>query len=302
VKQSARNKKKPKSLEELLNILQLRGLENRRNLDIQKYLRSMDYYRFIGYARYWQADPLHGAKTFMHNADVSDIREIINLDRQLRCMILEGIQVFEPALRAAIIREFTHVFGAYGYLELDTYISNKKNTQKRQELAEYLVNSINSDINKSKEPCIWNFKRANAKVPIWATLEVITLGTLSRMFSLCKDYECRTKIAESFEINRNNKRFSRTLRVITYLRNLSSHQSRLWNRYIKIPSKLPDEIIEKYANVTENSVMESIIPLIEIVDKINDDNSYSIRMLKLISSNKTFMDGICNPQKDKVRW
>jgi abortive infection bacteriophage resistance protein len=302
VKQSATNKKEPKSLGALLNILQLRGLGNALDINMQKYLSGMDYYRFIGYARYWQTDPLHGIKTFIQSADISDISAIINLDRELRCMILEGIQVFEPALRASVIREFTHAFGAYGYLELNTYISNKKNTQKRQELAEYLVNSINSDIKKSKEPCIWNFKRTRAKVPIWAALEVITLGPLSSMFSLCSNPKCRTKITESFGINRNNKHFSHTLKGILYLRNLSSHHSRLWNRYMKTPSKLPDEITTKYTNVQKNSVMESIIPLIEIVDRINDDNSYSSRMLKLISSNKTFMDGIYNPQKDKVRW
>jgi abortive infection bacteriophage resistance protein len=284
--------KEPKTLSQLANRLQKRGLTNRKGIDIEKYLFDMNYYRLSGYWRYYQVDPLRGQKDFTHKIDIADIKALVDLDVRLRCLILEGIQIFEPVLRGHICHEFAHRLGTYSYLDKDMYIHGKQ-----------LPNSINSNIQESKDqPCIRHYINKGDKVPVWTAVEVITMGTLVKMFHYCKDTDCKQEITKKFNLNRTPKQLNQTLRALVSLRNLSSHHARLWNRYVKVSPALPKFISKEYPSAEEHSMMPSLILLMNAVDKSNGNNSYSERMMSLIDSNSEFRNGIYSPQPNKVRW
>ncbi|MDR1034027.1 MAG: Abi family protein [Bifidobacteriaceae bacterium] len=316
--------KEPKTIPEMVEMLRERGLKNKTDVDVAKYLYEINYYRFSGYARYYQVDPLSGNNTFYKNADIATIIKLIKLDKELRRIIFEGIQIFEIAFRASLAYQFVHTFGDYGYLNLDTYLPSGSKAKHKISSSYRLLNRIYSQIERSDEPCMLHFKNKNERVPVYAAVEILTFDTIVTMYEYCNNFNCKKDITDSFDINDSdnqstearkifgsNDRFIATLKVFSILRNLCAHHSRIWNRLMKTSPSLSRGVIEKYfphdnngeSNFpSENSVIRIICLLAMVVDEIEGNSLYSEHIFALIDSNKAFKNGLYSPTRGKVGW
>ena len=65
--------------------------------------------------------------------------------------------------------------------------------------------------------------------PIWAVVETMSLGTLSRWFKSTKATAVKNEVARSFGMPKIEI-FEQVLHALTPIRNICAHHGRLWNR------------------------------------------------------------------------
>ena len=77
--------------------------------------------------------------------------------------------------------------------------------------------------------------------PVWKTLEVISMGTLSKLYSNFSDATAKHAIAREFGLN-HHKFLRSWLECLAVLRNCCAHHSRLSNRVFPIKPKMPEHM------------------------------------------------------------
>lgn len=88
------------------------------------------------------------------------------------------------------------------------------------------------------------------------TLEVLSLGTLSRLYQLLKKSEHKTRIAKEFGLY-NDAILANWLHSIAVWRNCCAHHSRIWNRRCIVNIKLPKRTVFPFMSA---ETMKSLHP------------------------------------------
>lgn len=100
---------------------------------------------------------------------------------------------------------------------------------------------IKKEVSRSKEQFIVHHRktyRADQRLPpSWKTLEVISMGSLSKLYKALSTGECRDEIAIALGLP-NVTFLESWLQTFTILRNICAHHSRLWNRSFRHVPKL----------------------------------------------------------------
>lgn len=193
-------------------------------------LKNISYYRMSGY---WY--PLLADKrkhVFKPGAQLDSVFKLYCFDRELRGIILSELEKIEIALRARMIQVMAEKSGPFGYLNPSYY----KDPQKFQ--AQLLI-KIDEEFIRSDEEFIRAFrtKYSNPLPPCWMAMEIISFGTLSRLFSHLRPSTEKRGIANHFGLPESV--FENWLHCMVYLRNICAHHSRLWNRTLRIRPQLP---------------------------------------------------------------
>lgn len=117
----------------------------------------------------------------------------------------------------------------------------------------------------------------NGKFPIWVLVELLTLGTLSRLFkNLPKDV--RDEICKNNYGKINDEYIGNWLHGCTILRNICAHRGRLYNRQIPFSLRLgkADKQIFKDNNISINKASKQLFAYIVVMKKmIPDDNVWN---------------------------
>lgn len=93
------NLKRIRSWEEQVALLVERGLEVRDDSACADFLKVNNYYRFSGYARYFQVAPHEGDNRFLSGSTFESIREIYEADEELRAELARPLARAEVVLR-----------------------------------------------------------------------------------------------------------------------------------------------------------------------------------------------------------
>lgn len=86
-------------------LLVQRGLIVADLCQLEDFLRVNNYYRFSGYAREFQESPREQKNAFVRGITLDRIRDLMELDRQLRQLILEALERIEVTTRSAFAYE-----------------------------------------------------------------------------------------------------------------------------------------------------------------------------------------------------
>ena len=128
----------------------------------------------------------------------------------------------------------------------DSFWINEKDEStgriEKKEVFQYdvLMDDIASEVKRSNEDFIKHFygKYSEPKnPPAWMTLEVISFGTLSRLFELLKKSSMKDQIAKELGLP-DDRILANWLHAIAVLRNCCAHHSRIWNRRYIVSVKL----------------------------------------------------------------
>ncbi|WP_314454158.1 Abi family protein [uncultured Microbacterium sp.] len=143
-------RKPAKSWAEQAQLLVARGLVVSDLPACQTFLAAENYYRFAGYARYFQKAPHYGDDNFRTGTTFEQIRAIYDADHALRNRISSQLTRAELLLRSHTARAVVDVSGPYErYLEANFYSDSAG--------AEPTVESCLRDIKRSKERHILRF-------------------------------------------------------------------------------------------------------------------------------------------------
>ena len=216
------------TFEQQLARLQSRGLAVSSSGTAIAALASISYYRLSGY---WyplrmRADGGELLSEFRSGATLDDVLGLYDFDRRLRLLVLDALERVEVALRAAVTYHLGHQYGAFGH-------ESAANFHPRFEHAAWLVR-LHEEVARSQDAFVTHYRRnyeGFPTLPIWMVTEVMSLGSLSRLVRGLKSDDKRA-VAGRFQLH--PKRLEDWLHVLTYVRNVCAHHSRLWNRELAI--------------------------------------------------------------------
>jgi abortive infection bacteriophage resistance protein len=150
-------------------------------------------------------------------------------------MVLAAIERVEVALRVKI--GFTlGRRGAYAHLNgaaLDGQFTQTRSG--RPSIHREWLDKMLTAQNRSSEDFVVHFKnKYDGKLPVWVLTEIMDFGSMTYLYGGLKAVD-RDEIARSLGVltnhgSGNGPALVNWLRVLNYVRNVSAHHSRLWNR------------------------------------------------------------------------
>jgi len=145
-------------------------------------------------------------------------------DRRLRLLIFNAIEKIEIALRTQIIYNYSLEYGAFWHLKPELY-------NNAVYFAEHIA-SLQKEIDRSNEIFIKHYQQTYndpREPPCWMSLEVSSIGLLSKIFSNLKKEKCKDKITFHFGL-KGVDILTNWMHCFSVIRNICAHHGRIWNR------------------------------------------------------------------------
>jgi abortive infection bacteriophage resistance protein len=229
--------KPPLTYAQQIALMESRGLLVPDNPRAQRYLQEISYYRLSAYCLPYQQIK----DTFNPNTTFDNILDNYLFDRELRIIIFDVIERIEVAIRAQIIYQLAHKYGSHWQDRQEIFNpSYLNNAGVIVDVFEETQKIIKDNCN-AKHPEVFikhyitNYV-SPSNPPSWMSIELLTIGQLSRLFTAIKDNKDRKDIAAFFGLHHTV--FTSWLHAITYVRNICAHHSRLWNREFAIKPEI----------------------------------------------------------------
>lgn len=271
-------KKPPLTIEDQVNLLASRGMTIPDHSRACRYLSHINYFRLRGYWIPFEEKNGGSEHRFRENTTFDDVLNLYIFDRKFRLLVLEAIERIEVSLRSHFANEMGVTYGSHFYLD-PKYAKNTKIYQN-------LIDSLKNEINRSTELFIMHYRKTYDDPrlpPVWAAAEVMSFGQLSLWFKNLKIRKDRNCIAKVFGLD--EKVMQSFMHHLTFIRNVTAHHGRLWNRRITITMKLPKhprELAGMFSTGSDRKIGNTIIMLGYLLKLISPGTSWLLRMRKLI--------------------
>jgi abortive infection bacteriophage resistance protein len=182
-----------------------------------------DVFKYVSHGRY------------RYGTRFEDIVALYEFDENLRELFLRYILRVERCIRSLLSYYFTERHGADQAAYLDC--SNYSKLPKHRGMVSQLVKILDALTNKNTDYAYLNHQRKKYdNVPLWALMNAVTFGTLSKFFLLTTP-NIKAKVAQNFP-GVNERQLEQFLNALTKYRNVSAHNERLFS--FKIKSYIPD--------------------------------------------------------------
>lgn len=234
------------SVDEQIDRLIAHGIEIRDRDRATVLLQAVGYYRFTGYLY-----PFRESEQYLDDAGRTRIRvlsnyragttlrhaeEIIDFDRRLRMLIMDGVERIEVAVRMRI----GYVLGrrsAFSYedpacfTEAFTAQSTDARAPEASKHVQWLQR-VNTRRESSDEQFVEHFRQKyDDRMPVWALTEILELGHLSVLYRGLQQQDAE-EIALAFGVP-TKKLMASWLASLNYIRNVAAHHGRLFNRKLQ---------------------------------------------------------------------
>lgn len=287
----------------------------------ERYLSQIGYYRFSAYCLPFEHPPTNSDNScrthqFKDGTQFDDVLSLYIFDRKLRLLVLEAIERIEVAMRAQ-------------WVEALSMLDDKAKSHPHVDADNFKdywcfikdLNNVSQKVKDSKEVFVGHYrKKYNSPVlpPIWAVVEMMSFGELSRWVKNTSSSVVKRSIAKSFDLPTIDVLES-VLHALTVLRNICAHHSRLWNRRFTIT--LPDIKRFSHSMIASSSVDEStdqrvpntkarhiynyLVVLLILMQAINRNSSWGQRLLLLLDERDEWqlkLMGFPESWKEKDVW
>ncbi|OUP49627.1 Abi family protein [Lachnoclostridium sp. An181] len=208
--------------------------------DVEKALKSIGFYRLRGYSFHLYDNV---TKKYVPGTKFEDILKLYQFDQELSVLIFSMISKIEVALRVRLV-EALLVHG-------DALILQDSSIFKEKKLYWQNMSTIASEIARSNDVFIkHNFDNHDGGVPVWAAVEVLSFGTLSKIIKnlktgagssysiLAANYQYKSKKGNL--VNPSQKMLASWVQGVSVLRNMCAHNSRIYNRTIHTTPEILD--------------------------------------------------------------
>lgn len=198
---------------------------------------AIDLFSRVSYSRlkyYWRDlidEEADG--DFQEDVSFQTIMDRYSFDHKLRVVLFDAIETIEVSLRAKIINHMSKAAGnGLWYLDSSLFEDEQRHMD--------FVLDLKYEFERSTEPFAknylsdqddWDSETIEGDNPdAWLIIEVASFGTLSKMYkNLKSQLPQRSAIANDFGLY-SAKDFSNWIEVVSLMRNIVAHHSRLWNR------------------------------------------------------------------------
>jgi abortive infection bacteriophage resistance protein len=274
--------KQPIAIPGQIALLKKRGLIFVDENKAAHYLSNISYYRLRAYTYPFQdnVDPNH---PFVKKISFDGIIEVYVFDRKLRILIFDALEKIEIALRTKIIYEYALAHGSHWY-ENPSFFRNQYRFVTD-------INKVYEEISRSTETFIKHYTVTYTnpvKPACWMTLEVVSMGLLSKLFENLKRGSEKKAVTTAFGLP-NVLILESWMHSFSHLRNVCAHHSRLWNRRFTTTPQLPTYPTFTFLNnmnVHPNKLYPMLSCIIYILNIISPGHSFVTKFKELISHTK----------------
>lgn len=262
------------TISDQIKLLESRGLIIKDKQKAENYLANISYYRLSAYMY-----PFKDLATdkFANGTTFEQVLDLYLFDRELRILVFDAIERVEIAFRTQLIYQPAIIGGSF-WFEDDFFFDDKNRHLEH-------LRKLDEEVDQSYEVFIDHFYKKYDEncPPVWMSFEVVSLGLLSKFYQNLKFNDAKKAIAKHFSLN-NPKILQSWIRSITYVRNITAHHARLWNRtltnkptILQSPSKL--WIAEK--NQNNEKIYYFLCCLWYLLREINPETKF-VEKLKLL--------------------
>lgn len=257
------------------------------------YLKNISYYRLKGY--WWDMQTDFRQHTLKPDTWFEDIIDRYNFDRHLRLILFDAIERIEIALRTKLIYHFSVSYGGLWYLDSKLFENKtiRLNDGTVKSVHQNILDELQKEFSRSQEIFIQDHRNRfpHRDADAWKTLEVASLGTLSKLYKTLKhQLPEKATIANEMGLNLHSE-LSSWLEALTYVRNIVAHHSRLWSRnMVKRPvEKLNNPVGKWFSNpllpVQVKKPFLIISCMVYLCNEITPNNQIKSKIHELIKSN-----------------
>lgn len=265
-----------------------------------RFLSGNNYYRFSGYARYFQRAPHDGDDRFREGVSFDEIRAVYDADRHVRAVLATALADAEVLLRAHVAYVIAQEYGPYrSYLEPGFYIE----TGDHGLCAEMCLR----DIERSRDRHILHYRTDNgqagdfSRLPIWSAVEAWSFGTLSRCIERGACGELARLVPGSMGVAKAG--FAYRVRSLVYLRNRVAHQARLWHHSLVDSGQTPNNVRAKAKKLAGQFEPRSVLDAVASLDDLLARGAGADRVLPALvqdhADNTNFWEGLARPRSPR---
>lgn len=156
-------------------------------------LKKVNYYRLSGYGV-----GLKNANNKEHYQDTVSIEQLFNLycfDSQFKNNLMRTIEQIEIELRTQITYYLSIKYGPEVLMSETNFVY--KTNKQGQSIYSILIKSLNKEIERQKnKPFVkHHIEKYNSQFPIWVSVELMSFGSLSSLFSILKTEDQKIYLA-----------------------------------------------------------------------------------------------------------
>ena len=263
-----------------LTLLKQRGLIIDDEDKALRCLHSISYFRLTSYLVPMESDS--DTHAFRPNSHLHTAIALYNFDRKLRSLVFTSIQDIEVALRTRIIHYFSLAHGPFWFMRNDLFIN--------ESIHQTCINNIASEVNRSKEEFISEYRRNYTSPefpPAWKTLEVVSFGTLSKLFCNFKNVKVKKQVARDFNLPQYTYLES-WIKCAVVLRNACAHHARIWNKRFPTMPTMPQRLPESWVSTNSfrpNKLYHQLCYLAYMEQSIVPNSDFTEALVKLVKDN-----------------
>lgn len=266
------------SIQDQIAKLQSRGMQFDNIPIAEHYLSHMNYYRLTAYWLPYEQD--HTTHTFIPGTKFSEVLKHYVFDRELRLLALDAIERVEVSVRTQMAYLLSKSYGTHPHMQPQVFYCPIRYAQT--------LNKLKAEYDRSSETFTDHFKQNyHEKLPpIWAAVELMTLGQISHWYSNIRQRSDRNAIAKIYGLD--EKIFSSYLHNLTIIRNICAHHGRLWNKRFTFAVVIPTNPVEFASSVnpgSKKSIYNILVFLKYMMDQINPGHTWGNRIKELIDNN-----------------
>lgn len=264
------------SVDEQIDKLESRGVDVGDRAEAARLLRAVGYYRLTGYLypfrrseRYQDSEGRTHVRVlsqYTAGTSLADAARIIDFDRALRMLVLEGIERIEVSLRM----QLGYVMGRvspFAHLQESTFVSSFTDSFLDPETGEPTsrhaewVRRVEARRNSSDEAFVAHFReKYDGQMPIWALTEILELGHLCRLYNGLSN-SLASEIAQAYSAP-SKRVLASWLASLNYVRNVAAHQARLFNRkLVAAPSRPPRGVVPLLDHLRDQESAKAVFGL-----------------------------------------
>lgn len=217
-----------KTLDELVDLLSSRGIEIKDDSDrayAKRVLERNGYYNLVnGYNKLFLNLPLQeGQPMYRPGTTMNEIHALYQFDRVLRNIFFRYILEVETNIKSLISYYFSEAHGHKNFLVYSNFNTSLRDSNTK---ITALIAEIQRQLaSRSTDPSIAHYLNKHGYIPLWVLNNILTLGTISKFFSLMLPAE-RQNVSRHFGLLDNE--LENCLLYISSIRNFCAHGNRLY--------------------------------------------------------------------------
>lgn len=232
-------------------------------------LKKVNYYRLSGYGV-----GLKNVDNKEYYQDTVTIEQLFNLycfDSQFKNNLMRTIEQIEIELRTQIAYYLSIKYGPEVLMSETNFIY--KTNKQGQSIYSILIKRLNKEIERQKnKPFVkHHIEKYNSQFPIWVSVELMSFGSLSSLFSILKT-EDQKSISGYY--NTDPKYLKNWILCLVEVRNICAHYTRLYNMPLKENPRLYKE------NLQYKGKQNKIFPVLLIIKRMLKENGQWQSLIK----------------------